>query len=81
MSTRHWLPFAIAIGFLVLSRLLASVMTGAADIISTSVVLITSVVGIVAIAEAVWGIIEQAETALDERRHTHHRLTSGGSHR
>ena len=81
MSRRYWLPFAIAVGFLALSRLLAAVMTGAADIISASVVLVTSAVAIVAIAGAIWSIIEQAESELDERRRSHHRLTSGGAHR
>lgn len=70
-----------ALGFAILTPLLAVLMTNATEVITASVVLLVSGVALAAIAGALWSVIDQMGEAFSEWRDTHHRLTLGGAHR
>ena len=69
------------LGFVVLTPVLAAVMTDSTDVIGASLILLVSGVSIAAIAGALWSVIDQMGDAFVEWRHAHNRLTPGGAHR
>jgi hypothetical protein len=70
-----------ALGFAILTPLLAALMNNATDVVITSVVLLVATISIATIAGALWSIIDQMGQAFNEWRDGHRPFTPGGAHR